>query len=91
MPERSAREKAKGRIACRRWRTILVNRLTVTGFIISDHFDRYGEFIAEVGPLVKSGKIVYREDVSEGLENAPAAFIRMLEGKNFGKTLVKVA
>jgi NADPH-dependent curcumin reductase CurA len=72
------------------WRTILVNRLTVGGFIISDHFDRFGDFIAEVGPLVKSGKIVYREDVSEGLENAPAAFIRMLEGKNFGKTLVKV-
>jgi NADPH-dependent curcumin reductase CurA len=73
------------------WRTILVNRLTVSGFIISDHFDRFGEFLAEVGPLVRAGKIAYREDVTEGLENAPDAFLRMLDGKNFGKTLVKVA
>lgn len=72
------------------WRTILVNRLTVGGFIISDHFDRFGDFLAEIGPLVRDGKIAYREDVTEGLEQAPAAFIRMLQGKNFGKTLVKV-
>lgn len=72
------------------WRTILVNRLTVGGFIISDHFDRFADFLSEVGPLVGNGKIVYREDVTEGLENAPEAFIRMLGGKNFGKTIVKV-
>lgn len=73
------------------WRTILVNRLTVGGFIISDHFDRFGDFLSEVGPLVGNGKIVYREDVTDGLEHAPEAFIRMLSGKNFGKTVVKVS
>ena len=72
------------------WRTILVNRLTVGGFIISDHFDRFGDFLAEVGPLVNSGKIVYREDVTEGLENAPDAFIRLMSGETTGKTVVRL-
>jgi NADPH-dependent curcumin reductase CurA len=73
------------------WRMILVQRLTVRGFIVTDHADRFRDFIAEVGAYVRDGRVKYRESVAEGLENAPAAFIAMLEGGNFGKTLVKVA
>ncbi len=73
------------------WRTILVQRLSVRGFIVTDHADRFRDFIAEVGSYVREGRLKYRESVAEGLENAPAAFIAMLGGGNFGKTLVKVA
>jgi len=72
------------------WRTILTQRLKVRGFIIFDHMDRLPDFLAEVGPLVKSGEIHYRETVAEGLENAPGAFLKLLEGGNFGKQLVRV-
>jgi NADPH-dependent curcumin reductase CurA len=72
------------------WRSILVNRLHVHGFIISDHFARFPEFVASAGPLVAQGKIKYLEDVAEGLENAPAAFMNMLNGGNFGKQIVKL-
>lgn len=72
------------------WRAILVNRITVRGFIVTDHFDRFGEFLAEVAPLVASGEIKTRETVSEGLANAPAAFMALLTGGNFGKAVIKV-
>jgi hypothetical protein len=73
------------------WRSILVNRLTVQGFIIMDQWDRLNEFLSEVAPLVADGTIKYTEDVAEGLENAPEAFMSMLKGGNFGKQIVKVA
>ncbi|KMW57762.1 putative oxidoreductase YncB [Candidatus Rhodobacter oscarellae] len=73
------------------WRSILVKRMRVQGFIIFDHNDRFAPFAREVGPLVKSGEIHYRESVADGLENAPAAFLELLGGGNFGKQLVKVA
>ncbi len=73
------------------WRTILVNRLTVRGFIVTDHAVRFRDFIKEVSGYVRDGRVKYREHVTEGLDNAPAAFLSMLEGGNFGKTLVKVA
>jgi NADPH-dependent curcumin reductase len=73
-------------------REILSRRLKVEGFInrdfLAEHFD---EFLRTVMPAVKSGRIHYREDVTVGLENAPLAFINMLQGKNFGKTLIRVA
>ncbi|MCG6903013.1 MAG: NADP-dependent oxidoreductase [Rhodobacter sp.] len=72
------------------WRMILTRRLRVQGFIIFDHANRRPDFLAEVGPLVKSGDIHYRETRAEGLENAPAAFLQLLEGGNFGKQLVRV-
>ncbi|MDJ0826825.1 MAG: NADP-dependent oxidoreductase [Rhodobacter sp.] len=72
------------------WRAILVKRLRVQGFIVFDHMDRLKPFLAEVGPLVASGAIHYRETVTEGLETAPAAFLQLLEGGNFGKQLVRV-
>ncbi|MFC6688717.1 NADP-dependent oxidoreductase [Jhaorihella thermophila] len=72
------------------WRTILVKFLSVNGFIIFNHYDRFGEFLREVGPKVASGEIRYLEDVAEGLENAPAAFLSMLKGGNKGKQIVKL-
>jgi hypothetical protein len=69
---------------------VLVKRLLLKGFIISDHFDRLPAFLADVGQWVGSGKIKYRETVIEGIENAPQAFMGLLSGENFGKMLVKV-
>jgi NADPH-dependent curcumin reductase len=73
------------------WRTILVNRLHVHGFIISDHWARFGDFLGAVGPMLASGQVKYVEDIAEGLAAAPAAFIGLLQGKNRGKQIVKVA
>lgn len=73
------------------WRTILVNRLHVHGFIISDHWARFPEFLGTVAPMVADGRVKYVEDIAEGLEAAPQAFMGMLLGKNRGKQIVKVA
>ncbi|MBL4767308.1 MAG: NADP-dependent oxidoreductase [Rhodobacteraceae bacterium] len=73
------------------WRNILVKFLSVNGFIISNHYDQYPAFLAEIGPKIASGEIAYLEDIAEGLENAPAAFMSMLKGGNMGKQIVKVA
>lgn len=70
-------------------RRALTKRLTIRGFIVYD-FDP-GDFQSEVGGWVRDGRIRYREDVRDGLENAPAAFMGLLDGENFGKLLVRVA
>lgn len=72
------------------WRAFLVNRITVRGFIVSDHWSEYPKFLAEVAPMLKSGEVKARESVTEGLGDAPKAFIELLEGGNFGKAVVKV-
>jgi len=72
------------------WRTILVNFLSVNGFIIANHFDRMPDFHKEIGPLISDGSIRVQEDITEGLENAPKAFIDLLSGGNTGKAMVKV-
>lgn len=70
---------------------ILRKRLKVQGFIIfNDYAHRCSEFIAEMAPWVEQGQIKYREDVVEGLENAPEAFMGLLQGRNFGKLVIKV-
>ena len=69
---------------------VLVNRVTIRGFIVSDHADRLPPFLAECGRWVHDGRLKYREDIVDGLDNAPRAFIGLLQGKNFGKLLVKV-
>jgi len=71
-------------------RAILTKRLTIRGFIVSDFFGRYGDFIRDMSAWVGEGRIKYREDVVEGLANAPRAFIGLLRGENFGKVLVRV-
>lgn len=72
------------------WRSILVQHLTVQGFIISNHWDRMPDFLADVAPKVANGEIKVVEDIAQGLENAPSAFIGLLEGRNVGKQLVKL-
>jgi len=69
---------------------LLIKRIKMQGFIIFDDYaHRYGEFAAEMGQWLAEGKIHYREHLVEGLENAPQAFIGLLEGKNFGKLVVQ--
>jgi NADPH-dependent curcumin reductase len=66
-------------------------RIRLQGFIVSDHMARWPEALKELAQGVREGRIKYRESVTEGLENAPRAFIGLLKGENFGKQLVKVA
>lgn len=73
-------------------RTLLIKRIRMQGFIIYDDYGhRYGEFYTQMSAWLKEGKIRFREDLVDGLENAPQAFIGLLEGKNFGKLVVRVA
>jgi NADPH-dependent curcumin reductase CurA len=72
-------------------RAVLSNRLLIRGFIVSDFAALQGRFLSEAGAWVQDGSIKYREDITDGLEAAPAAFIAMLTGGNFGKTLVRVS
>jgi NADPH-dependent curcumin reductase CurA len=72
-------------------RAILTKRLMIRGFIVWDFSARYEDFMRDVSAWVRDGHIKYREDVVEGLENAPRALIGLLRGENFGKLLVRVA
>lgn len=72
------------------WRNILVRKLSVNGYIISDHWSNYISFVSEVEPMVASGSIKYQEDVVTGIENAPDAFIGLLNGRNLGKLVIEV-
>ncbi|MEI6803020.1 MAG: NADP-dependent oxidoreductase [Burkholderiales bacterium] len=69
---------------------ILMQRLLVQGFIVSEHMEVWPEALAELGALVASGKLRARESVAQGLAAAPEAFLGLLKGKNFGKQLVKL-
>ena len=71
--------------------SIVQKRLTLQGFIVSDHAALMGEFVSEVGGLVKAGKLKSRETIVDGLDRAPQAFMGLLKGENFGKLVVKVA
>ena len=69
---------------------ILVNRLKVEGFIVSEHMEVWPEALTELGTLVATGKLRPRETVAEGIASAPEGFMGLLKGKNFGKQLVKL-
>jgi len=69
---------------------ILVSRLTIEGFIVSEHMDVWPEALRELGGFVAQGKLKFRESVAQGLASAPEAFMGLLKGKNFGKQLVKL-
>nr|BFF08679.1 hypothetical protein GCM10023233_36480 [Brevibacterium otitidis] len=72
--------------------SVLTKSLTLRGFIQLEFVrEMYRDFLRDTGQWVAEGKISYREDITEGLENAPETFIGMLEGRNFGKTIIKVA
>jgi NADPH-dependent curcumin reductase CurA len=71
-------------------RSILTKSLTIRGFIQTEFISQRPAFLDEMSGWIRQGKVRYREDIVEGLENAPEAFIGLLEGKNFGKLLVKV-
>ena len=71
-------------------RDILVKRLLVRGFIVTDFADIREEFDQTIAPLVASGEIRRLEDVVEGLEQAPHAFLGLLRGKNRGKLIVRI-
>jgi NADPH2:quinone reductase len=70
---------------------VLSKSLTVRGFIQNEFVpEMHEDFLTEASAWVRDGRLRYREDVVDGLENAPEAFIGMLQGKNFGKLLVRV-
>jgi NADPH-dependent curcumin reductase CurA len=73
------------------FRAVLTKRLTVRGFIIIDHNARFGDFLRDVSAWQRDGRIKYREDIVDGLEHAPEAFLGLLQGHNFGKLIVRVA
>ncbi len=72
-------------------RATLTKRLNIRGFIVSDFAARHADFLRDMAEWLKDGRIKYREDVVDGLEQAPQAFIGLLRGENFGKRLVRVA
>ena len=70
--------------------SVLINRIKMQGFIVSDDLTRWPPALKEIAGHVAAGRIKYRESVANGLANAPAAFISLLKGGNFGKQLVKL-
>jgi len=70
---------------------VVRKRLKIQGFIVSDQRHRHAEYRAVAAPLVREGLLKYREDIVEGIDSAPTAFIGLLQGRNFGKLLVRLA
>ncbi|MGZ6000187.1 MAG: NADP-dependent oxidoreductase [Rhizomicrobium sp.] len=71
-------------------RNVLTKRLTMRGFIVTDFAAKFPDFIRDMPQWIKEKRIKYREDIAEGLENAPQTFMGLLKGRNFGKQLVRV-
>jgi NADPH-dependent curcumin reductase CurA len=69
---------------------LLINRIKLEGFIVSEHMEVWPEALAELGQLVASGKLRPRESVAQGLAAAPEAFLGLLKGRNFGKQIVQL-
>jgi hypothetical protein len=69
---------------------ILVNRMKIEGFIVSEHMGLWPQALAELGGMVAKGQLKYRETVAQGIAAAPEAFMGLLKGRNFGKQLVKL-
>jgi len=70
---------------------ILKSRLTIEGFIVSEHMEFWPEALKELATMVATGKLKYRESIAQGIAAAPEAFLGLLKGRNFGKQLVKLA
>ncbi|KAI9092763.1 hypothetical protein K1719_027560 [Acacia pycnantha] len=69
---------------------LITKRIRMEGFVVIDHYHLYDKFLEMVIPLIKEGKIVYVEDIVEGIENAPSALIGLFHGRNVGKQVVVV-
>jgi NADPH-dependent curcumin reductase CurA len=69
---------------------VVTKRLRIQGFIVTDHQERVRDFVADVGPWVRSGKLQHRETIVDGIENLPRAFAGLFRGDNVGKMLVRV-
>jgi len=69
---------------------LLISRLKIEGFIVSEHMEVWPEALKELGGLVATGKLRVRESIAQGIEAAPEAFLGLLKGRNFGKQLVKL-
>jgi NADPH-dependent curcumin reductase len=72
-------------------RNVLTKRLTIRGFIVTDFAARYSDFLRDVSQWIREDRIKYREDIVDGIENAPETFMGLLKGRNFGKQLIRVA
>ncbi|KAJ6991612.1 2-alkenal reductase (NADP(+)-dependent)-like [Populus alba x Populus x berolinensis] len=70
--------------------TVVFKRIRLEGFIVFDYFDQYPKFLDFVLPYIREGKIVYVEDITEGLEHGPSALVGLFSGRNVGKQVVKV-
>jgi NADPH-dependent curcumin reductase CurA len=70
---------------------LLTHRAMIKGFLVGDYQSRQAEFVNDMAQWLQAGKLAYKQDVRQGLENAPAAFIGMLRGGNFGKLIVQVS
>jgi NADPH-dependent curcumin reductase CurA len=72
-------------------RTVLTKRLRILGMIVWDFADQEAEFLEHMSQWIREGRVKYREDFVDGLENAPRAFQGLLQGKNFGKLVIRVS
>jgi hypothetical protein len=71
--------------------SLLVNHASMTGYVVTDYLDRYPEGLRAMSEWLEAGKIVSREDIAEGFENFPATLLRLYEGENTGKLVLKLA
>lgn len=69
---------------------VIAKRLRIQGFIVRDHMDAKDEFVSDMATLIQQDKVVWEESVTDGIENAPDAFIGLFEGDNLGKQLVRL-
>ena len=72
------------------YRSLLVNRVSLRGFIVFDNQSLYKKALSEIKKLILGNKLTYKETITDNLENAPKAFIGLLQGENFGKQLIKL-
>ncbi len=70
---------------------LVIRRCTMQGFILIDFFHRASEAVADLAAWIASDELKHAEDIQEGIENTPRTFLRLFEGKNMGKQLLKIA
>ena len=71
--------------------SLLVNHASMTGFVVTDYADRYADGLQQMAEWLRSGKLVSREDIAEGLERFPDTLLRLYKGENTGKLVLKLA